>query len=130
MKPIAQRVRSGALAALAAAALGQTAGAEHAYVGAKKCKACHLKEFNSWSETKMSKVFELLKPGVAAAAKTKAKLDPNEGLHEGCELPPMPHDRLRQARRLRRLRDHSRSGRRAVRDVPRTGGHVHCRRST
>jgi hypothetical protein len=78
MKPIAQLVRAGALAALAAVALSQTAGAEHAYVGVKKCKACHLKEFTSWSETKMSKVFELLKPGVAAAAKTKAKLDPTK----------------------------------------------------
>lgn len=76
MKPIAKRVWSGALAALAAAALSQTAGAEHAYVGAKKCKACHLKEFKSWSETKMSNAFELLKPGVSAASKTKAKLDP------------------------------------------------------
>lgn len=78
MKPIAQRVRWSALVALAAVALGQTAGAEHAYVGAKKCKGCHLKEFTSWSETKMAKSFELLKPGVSAEAKTKAKLDPKK----------------------------------------------------
>jgi hypothetical protein len=49
-----------------------------AYVGAKKCKACHLKEFNSWSETKMAKSFELLQPGVSAAAKKKAKLNPDK----------------------------------------------------
>jgi hypothetical protein len=78
MRPIAQRFWSGALVALAAAALGQAAGAEHSYVGVKKCKACHLKEFKSWSETKMANSFELLKPGVAAAAKTKAKLDPTK----------------------------------------------------
>ena len=76
MKPIAQRIWLSALAALVATALGQSAGAEHAYVGAKKCKACHMKEFKSWSETRMSNTFELLKPGVAAAAKSKAKLEP------------------------------------------------------
>ncbi len=78
MKPITQRVWLGALVALVAAALGQTAGAENAYVGAKKCKACHMKEFKSWSETRMSNTFELLKPGVAAAAKSKAKLEPTK----------------------------------------------------
>ena len=25
---------------------------DHAYVGSKKCKTCHLKEWKSWSETK------------------------------------------------------------------------------
>ena len=78
MKPIAKRVWLGALAALAAAALSQEAGAENAYVGVKKCKVCHLKEFKSWSETKMSSAFELLKAGVSAAAKTKVKLDPTK----------------------------------------------------
>ena len=52
--------------------------ADHAYVGAKKCKMCHLKEYNSWAETKMAKAFEQLKPGVAAEAKKAAKLDPNK----------------------------------------------------
>jgi hypothetical protein len=46
------------------------------YVGAKKCKMCHLKEYNSWAETKMAKSFELLKPGVAAEAKKSHGLDP------------------------------------------------------
>jgi len=49
-----------------------------AYVGAKKCKACHLKEFNSWSGTRMAKSFELLQPGVSADAKKKAKLSPDK----------------------------------------------------
>ncbi len=48
------------------------------YVGAKKCKACHMKQFKSWDATTMSKSFENLKPGVKAAEKTKAKLDPNK----------------------------------------------------
>lgn len=66
-----------ALVALATAVPAAYA-AEHAYVGAKKCKMCHLKEYNSWAETKMAKAFELLKPGVAAEAKKAAKLDPSK----------------------------------------------------
>ncbi len=60
-------------------AAGVSAGSEggFSYAGTKKCKPCHLKEYNAWSETKMAKAFDLLKPGAAAAAKTKAKLDPN-----------------------------------------------------
>jgi hypothetical protein len=46
------------------------------YVGAKKCKACHLKQFQTWEQTRMAKSFELLRAGAAADAKTKAKLDP------------------------------------------------------
>jgi hypothetical protein len=51
---------------------------EHAYVGTKNCKKCHLKEWKSWAETKMAKSFETLKPGAAAEAKTKAGLDPDK----------------------------------------------------
>ncbi len=57
---------------------GVPAAAEHSYVGSKKCKMCHIKEYNSWAETKMAKAFELLKPGVAAEAKKKAALDPQK----------------------------------------------------
>jgi len=46
------------------------------YVGAKKCKACHLKQYTGWSATKMAAAFDLLKPGVRADAKKKAKQDP------------------------------------------------------
>lgn len=63
---------------VAAAPVCQAAEGGHAYVGAKKCRSCHLKEHTSWSATKMAKSFENLKPGVAAEAKTKAKLDPNK----------------------------------------------------
>ena len=68
-------------------AFGQAAGAENAYVGAKKCKACHLNEFKSWSETKMANAFELLKPGVACRGQDEGEARSGEGLHEGCELP-------------------------------------------
>ena len=61
---------------LVVAAVPAATGAELAYVGAKKCKACHFKEYTSWAGTKMAKAFELLKPGVAAEAKKAAKVDP------------------------------------------------------
>jgi hypothetical protein len=48
------------------------------YVGVKKCKMCHMKQFKSWETTKMAKVFELLKPGVRAEAKKAAGVDPNK----------------------------------------------------
>lgn len=49
---------------------------DHAYVGSKKCKMCHFKEWQSWSETKMAKSFDLLKPGALADKKKAAGLDP------------------------------------------------------
>ncbi len=59
---------------------GVSAGSagEHAYVGSKNCKKCHLQQHKSWSETKMAQAFELLKPGVAAEAKQKAGFDPGK----------------------------------------------------
>ena len=48
------------------------------YVGAKKCKPCHLKQYTSWGATKMAAAFDLLKPGVRADAKKKAKQDPGK----------------------------------------------------
>ena len=35
--------------------------AEPTYVGAKKCKMCHLTEYKSWEKTKHAGVFDLLK---------------------------------------------------------------------
>ncbi len=55
---------------------GYASGGAPTYVGAKKCRACHLKQFQTWEQTKMAKSFELLRPGAAAEAKKKAKLDP------------------------------------------------------
>jgi len=48
------------------------------YIGAKKCKACHMKQYKAWKKTKMAKSFENLKPGVKAEAKKKAGLDPDK----------------------------------------------------
>jgi len=48
------------------------------YVGTKKCKMCHMKQFKSWEQTKMAKAFEGLKPGMAVDAKTAAGLDPDK----------------------------------------------------
>ena len=50
---------------------------EPSYVGAKKCKMCHIKQFKSWEATRMAMSFELLKPGVQAAEKTAAGLNPD-----------------------------------------------------
>lgn len=47
------------------------------YIGVKKCKACHIKQYKSWAETPMATAFESLKPGVKAEAKKKAGLDPD-----------------------------------------------------
>lgn len=48
------------------------------YVGATKCRTCHLAQSKSWQTTKMANAFELLKPGVAAEQKQAKKLDPNK----------------------------------------------------
>jgi len=37
-------------------------GQDATYVGTKKCKVCHGKQFKSWEQTKMAKAFDLLKP--------------------------------------------------------------------
>lgn len=55
-----------------------SASGEHEYVGSKKCKVCHLKEWKSWSETKMAKAFEVLRPGERAEEKKGANLDPDK----------------------------------------------------
>ncbi len=61
---------------LGTALITMTASAEPAYIGNKKCKKCHIKQYKSWDKTKMGQAFELLKPNVRADAKKKAKLDP------------------------------------------------------
>jgi hypothetical protein len=66
---------AGALALAAAAFL---AADSPSYVGARKCRACHLKQFQSWEQTKMAKSFELLKSGVRAPEKKHANLDPQK----------------------------------------------------
>ena len=48
------------------------------YVGPKKCRTCHVAQYKSWAETKMSKAFELLKPGVRPERKKAVGLDPDK----------------------------------------------------
>lgn len=48
------------------------------YVGAGKCRPCHLPQAKGWEPTKMAKAFELLKPGVAADVKKAHNVDPNK----------------------------------------------------
>ena len=64
--------------ALGFAAAPRSPAAEHPYVGTNNCKKCHIKEWKSWSETKMAKTFDVLKPGAEAEKKTAAGLDPNK----------------------------------------------------
>jgi hypothetical protein len=61
---------------------------EHDYVGSKKCKKCHLKEFKSWAETKMANSFETLKPGERAEEKKAAGLDPEKDYTTDAECLP------------------------------------------
>lgn len=52
------------------------AAQDHAYVGTKNCRKCHIKQYKSWQETKMANAFETLKPDVVAERKTELGLDP------------------------------------------------------
>lgn len=74
-----QRLTDGKALLLGFCGLALLAGAAQAqYVGASKCRPCHLPQFKSWEQTRMAKAFDLLKPGVAAEAKQTHKLDPNK----------------------------------------------------
>lgn len=64
------------------------AGAAPTYVGTRKCKTCHLKEYRSWEKTQMARAFDLLRPGVAPESKKRAQLDPKKDYtHETKCLP-------------------------------------------
>lgn len=64
-----------AVSALLASAVA-TAQEEHAFLGTKGCKKCHLKEFKSWEQTKMAQAYETLKPGVDVEIKEELGFDP------------------------------------------------------
>jgi len=57
-------------------AMGVLAGGEHEFVGSKKCKMCHSKQYKSWAITTHGTAFDILKPGDRTEAKVKYKLDP------------------------------------------------------
>ena len=48
------------------------------YIGVKKCKACHIKQYKAWKQTTMATSFENLKAGVKGEEKKKAGLDPDK----------------------------------------------------
>lgn len=58
---------------------------EHEFIGSNNCKKCHIKEFKSWEETKMSQAFETLKPGVDAEAKAAMGLSADEDYTQNAE---------------------------------------------
>jgi hypothetical protein len=49
---------------------------DHEFVGTKNCRKCHIKQWKSWSETKMSQAYETLKPGIDVEAKETMGFDP------------------------------------------------------
>ncbi len=51
-------------------------GDSPAFVGSRKCKKCHLKQYKSWKKGKKFSALETLKPGQASEAKGKHNLDP------------------------------------------------------
>jgi len=53
-------------------------GSDARFVGPKTCAECHVEEAASWSETRMAKSFDVLRPGVRAGAKKAVGLDPDE----------------------------------------------------
>lgn len=63
---------------LGASASSVQAGEKAIYEGAKVCSKCHDLQGESWQTTGHAKAFDLLKPGVRAEAKAKAKIDPNK----------------------------------------------------
>lgn len=64
-----------------------TAAGDHAFVGNKNCKKCHIKQFKSWAETKMATTFERLQEGVAVEAKKAAGLEDKDYTKDATCLP-------------------------------------------
>jgi hypothetical protein len=61
--------------------------ADAEYKGAKKCKACHMKQYKSWAKTSMATSFENLKAGVKVAEKAAAGLEDKDYTHDATCLP-------------------------------------------
>jgi hypothetical protein len=77
-----------ALAAVFFAGAMLQAADDHEYVGSKKCRKCHAKEYRSWSTTKMAVSFEVLRPGANAEQKTAHGLDPQKDYTKDAECLP------------------------------------------
>ncbi|MFQ5504529.1 MAG: cytochrome c family protein [Planctomycetota bacterium] len=86
MKPIVPSLALGVFGALSGAMVQGPAAkeasakkaAQPVYTGSRVCRKCHTDQYKTWKKAKMTKAFELLKPGVRAEAKVKAKLDPDK----------------------------------------------------
>ncbi|MFH1109407.1 MAG: cytochrome c family protein [Planctomycetota bacterium] len=53
-------------------------GGSYTYIGANKCKKCHLPEHKSWAKTKHATALQALQPSQATESKAKHNLDPNK----------------------------------------------------
>jgi hypothetical protein len=77
-----------ALLAIGFTAASQAADDEATYVGAQKCKMCHIKQHKAWAETKHAKAFENLKvaPKANEAMAVALKIDIKDGAEktDGC----------------------------------------------
>ena len=73
------------IAAVALVAAAPASAEEHAFVGSKDCKKCHIKEYKSWEETKMAQAYESLKPGVDVEAKAAMGLSADEDYTQNAE---------------------------------------------
>jgi hypothetical protein len=78
MKVLLKLVVLAAIASIPALQPPSTHGAEHAYVGSKKCRPCHIKEYRAWANTKMASALDILKPGQREDVKESHGLDPNK----------------------------------------------------
>ncbi len=56
--------------------------ADAKYVGAKKCKACHMKWYKAWEKTNMATSIENLKQGVKVAEKKAAGIEDKDYTHD------------------------------------------------
>ena len=75
MKRTPRHLTMVAVIGIAALLCAPSIAGEHAYVGSKKCRMCHMKQWKSWETTKMAQTFEVLRPGERAEAKVAAGLD-------------------------------------------------------
>ncbi len=66
------------MGAVANEASAEDKKADPTFIGASKCKKCHLKQHKSWKKTALATTFESLKPDVKADEKKAAKLDPKK----------------------------------------------------
>ena len=78
MKVLLKLVALAAITSIPALQTPSTHGAEHAYIGSKKCRPCHIREYRSWSTTKMASALDILKPGQRKDVKESHGLDPNK----------------------------------------------------